>query len=63
MYYFGMFALMGVLGFLNGFVLLPIILSWIGPPTLMHMKEQAHFVELPPAVNNVEACNGKANNV
>lgn len=37
-YYFAMFTLMGVLGFLNGFVLLPIILSWIGPPSLVHFQ-------------------------
>jgi hypothetical protein len=63
MYYFGMFTLMGVLGFLNGFVLLPIILSWIGPPTLVHMKDQAHFVELPPMANNAASCNDKENKV
>jgi len=30
---------MGVLGFLNGFVLLPVILSWVGPPPLPHVKK------------------------
>ena len=39
-YYFGMFTIMGILGFLNGFVMLPIILSWIGPPPLRHMDEK-----------------------
>ncbi|KAG0631087.1 hypothetical protein M758_1G226800 [Ceratodon purpureus] len=39
LYYFAMFTIMGVLGFLNGFVLLPVILSWIGPPTLPHIKK------------------------
>ncbi|XP_024533742.1 protein patched homolog 2 isoform X1 [Selaginella moellendorffii] len=33
-YYFAMFAVMGVLSFLNGFVLLPVLLSWFGPPAL-----------------------------
>lgn len=40
-YYFAMFTIMGVLGFLNGFVLLPIILSWIGPRSLVHFKRHA----------------------
>ncbi|KAI5073407.1 hypothetical protein GOP47_0011420 [Adiantum capillus-veneris] len=35
-YYFAMFTIMGVLGFLNGFVLLPVFLSWFGPPPLPH---------------------------
>lgn len=35
-YYFAMFTIMGVLGFLNGFVLLPVLLSWFGPPPLPH---------------------------
>jgi hypothetical protein len=39
LYYFAMFTIMGVLGFLNGFVLLPVILSWVGPPTLPHIKK------------------------
>eukprot|EP00250_Pteridium_aquilinum_P012900 c21015_g1_i1 orf=984-4394(+) len=43
-YYFAMFTIMGVLGFLNGFVLLPIILSWIGPPSLVHFKKHAHSI-------------------
>jgi hypothetical protein len=34
-----MFTIMGVLGFLNGFVLLPVILSWVGPPPLPHVKK------------------------
>ncbi|MCO5590364.1 hypothetical protein L7F22_044334 [Adiantum nelumboides] len=34
-YYFAMFTIMGILGFLNGFVLLPVILSWIGPKSLV----------------------------
>ncbi|KAH7441526.1 hypothetical protein KP509_03G041600 [Ceratopteris richardii] len=36
LYYFGMFTTMGIVGFLNGFVLLPVLLSWFGPPTLPH---------------------------
>ncbi|XP_024381939.1 uncharacterized protein [Physcomitrium patens] len=38
LYYFAMFTIMGILGFLNGFVLLPVILSWVGPPPLPHIK-------------------------
>jgi patched 1 protein/patched 2 protein len=39
LYYFAMFTIMGVLGFLNGFVLLPVILSWVGPPPLPHVTK------------------------
>ncbi|KAG0620497.1 hypothetical protein M758_4G220800 [Ceratodon purpureus] len=42
LYYFAMFTIMGVLGFLNGFVLLPVILSWVGPPPLPHVKRGSH---------------------
>lgn len=41
-YYFAMFTIMGVLGFLNGFVLLPVILSWVGPPPLPHVVNRAN---------------------
>jgi hypothetical protein len=40
LYYFGMFTVMGVLAFLNGFVLLPVLLSWIGPPPLPHITKK-----------------------
>ncbi|KAI5073412.1 hypothetical protein GOP47_0011425 [Adiantum capillus-veneris] len=40
-YYFAMFTIMGILGFLNGFVLLPVILSWIGPRSLVQFKKHA----------------------
>jgi hypothetical protein len=35
-----MFTIMGVLAFLNGFVLLPVLLSWIGPPPLPHITNK-----------------------
>ncbi|KAH7447216.1 hypothetical protein KP509_01G097400 [Ceratopteris richardii] len=38
-YYFAMFTIMGVFGFLNGFVLLPVILSWIGPSSIVKFEE------------------------
>ncbi|KAI5073406.1 hypothetical protein GOP47_0011419 [Adiantum capillus-veneris] len=41
LYYFAMFTIMGVLGFLNGFVLLPVLLSWLGPPPLPHATATA----------------------
>jgi patched 2 protein len=40
LYYFGMFTIMGVLAFLNGFVLLPVLLSWFGPPPLPHITNK-----------------------
>ncbi|MCO5558414.1 hypothetical protein L7F22_011995 [Adiantum nelumboides] len=40
-YYFAMFTIMGVLAFLNGFVLLPVLLSWLGPPPLPHVTASA----------------------
>jgi hypothetical protein len=39
LYYFAMFTMMGIFAFLNGFFLLPSILTWIGPGTLHHIKE------------------------
>ena len=42
---------MGILGFLNGFVMLPIILSWIGPPTLRHMDEGTVLQSIEPQKN------------
>ncbi|KAG6547150.1 hypothetical protein Mapa_011402 [Marchantia paleacea] len=39
LYYFAMFTVMGIIGFFNGFVLLPALLTWIGPGTLHHIKE------------------------
>ena len=35
-----MFTIMGILGFLNGFVLLPVLLTWLGPPPLPHVKRE-----------------------
>ncbi|XP_057847014.2 uncharacterized protein LOC131056772 [Cryptomeria japonica] len=40
LYYFAMFTIMGILGFLNGFVLLPVLLTWLGPPPLPHVKRE-----------------------
>eukprot|EP01018_Ginkgo_biloba_P025045 Gb_09479 [translate_table: standard] len=40
LYYFAMFTIMGVLGFLNGFVLLPVLLSVMGPPPLPHVRRK-----------------------
>ncbi|KAL2613615.1 hypothetical protein R1flu_025307 [Riccia fluitans] len=38
LYYFAMFTVMGLIAFFNGFVLLPALLTWIGPDTLHHIK-------------------------
>eukprot|EP00250_Pteridium_aquilinum_P014814 c22219_g1_i1 orf=359-3775(+) len=51
LYYFAMFTVMGVFGFLNGFVLLPVLLSWIGPPPLPHAVAPAADRELDMAEN------------
>eukprot|EP00249_Psilotum_nudum_P001823 c14523_g1_i1 orf=403-630(+) len=40
-----MFTMMGVLGFLNGFVLLPVLLSWVGPPPLPHVQERSNTIQ------------------
>lgn len=39
-YYFAMFTLMGVLGFINGFVLFPVLLSMLGPAPMPHIRKR-----------------------
>ncbi|KAH9313377.1 hypothetical protein KI387_028412, partial [Taxus chinensis] len=54
LYYFAMFTIMGVLGFLNGFVLLPVLLTWLGPPPLPHATRER--------ASTINGKNGKESN-
>lgn len=68
LYYFAMFTIMGVLGFLNGFVLLPVLLSWFGPPPLPHVvgqpsKSWTELHELENGASNKGNDDGNGNNV
>ena len=38
LYYFRMYLLIIVLGVFNGLFLLPVLLSWIGPPTVSDLN-------------------------
>jgi patched 1 len=44
-YYFGMFALMIGVSFLNGMVILPIICSWFGPCSTLEKLEGRSLVQ------------------
>lgn len=62
LYYFAMFTIMGILGFLNGFVLLPVLLSWLGPPPLPHALASAaagRELAMASASNSGDTQNGK----
>lgn len=56
-YYFGMFTIMGILGFLNGFVLLPVFLSWFGPSPLPHIEQSTDFSNIDDGDQEVDKPN------
>ncbi|KAL3679242.1 hypothetical protein R1sor_022198 [Riccia sorocarpa] len=63
LYYFAMFTIMGLIAFFNGFVLLPALLTWVGPDTLHHIKQASSQTQSQVANGSVtkgEPLNGSA---
>jgi hypothetical protein len=54
-YYFAMFTLMGVLGFINGFVFFPVFLSMLGPASILQ-RQKMNPIQRKTVVEYMSQC-------